>query len=164
MLLGDPNSGKVDFVKHYMSGFFVEDTKLTIGVDYYSKITNFQGKKVKLQIWDFGGEERFRFLLHQYCIGAKGTIIMYDITNSKTLDQIPEWIKIINEKAGGIPILLVGNKIDLEEHRKVSRKEGIEIARKYNLSGFSEVSSKTGQNIEELFESLTELLVYRWQY
>lgn len=159
MLLGEPASGKADFVKRYTSAFFSEDTKLTIGIDFYSKITYFRGKKYKIQIWDFGGERRFRFLLHQYCKGANGALIMYDITNSKTLENLSDWVQIIRNHSGDIPIILVGNKLDLEESREVFREIGIEIAKKYNLSGFIEVYSKTGQNVEETFEALTELVV-----
>jgi len=76
-------------------------------------------------IWDFGGEERFKFLLSQYCKGQDGAIIIYDITNSSTLNQLPDWIQIIRQTSGNIPIMLIGNKLDLEESREVSREEGI---------------------------------------
>jgi small GTP-binding protein len=81
MMLGDASVGKTSLTLRYISGFFMEDLKLTIGVDFYSKTTLFNEKKVKLQMWDFGGEERFRFLLSQYCKGANGAFFLYDITN-----------------------------------------------------------------------------------
>ncbi|MCK4687213.1 MAG: GTP-binding protein, partial [Candidatus Lokiarchaeota archaeon] len=105
LMLGDASVGKTSLTIRYISGFFLEDLKLTIGVDFYSKTTNFKDKKVKLQIWDFGGEERFRFLLHQYCKGANGAFFLYDITNSTTLDHLPDWTSIIREHAGDIPIM-----------------------------------------------------------
>lgn len=80
-MLGNASVGKTSLTIRYISGYFMEDLKLTIGVDFYSKTTSYIEKKVKLQIWDFGGEERFRFLLSQYCKGANGAFFLYDITN-----------------------------------------------------------------------------------
>lgn len=162
MMLGDAAVGKTSLTIRYISGFFLEDLKLTIGVDFYSKTTNFKGKKVKLQIWDFGGEERFRFLLHQYCKGANAAFFLYDITNRLTLDHLPDWTQIIREHAGDIPIMLVGSKSDLEQFRTISREEGIIAVKKYNLSSFLELSSKTGQNVERAFDVITETLFERY--
>ena len=159
MLLGDASVGKTSLTLRYISGFFLEDLKLTIGVDFYSKTTDFNGKKVKLQIWDFGGEERFRFLLSQYCKGANGAFFLYDITKSVTLDHLPDWTQIIREHAGDIPIMLIGSKKDLEEFRDVSTEDGDLAAKKYNLRSFMELSSKTGENVEQAFEIMTKILI-----
>jgi len=159
LLLGAPSTGKEEFINRYISGYFLEDISLTVGVDFHSKIQEFRGKNVQLQIWNFGVEPRFKFLLHQYCKGAQGAIIMYDITNLKSLDHLPDWTQIIREHAGNIPILLVGNNLDLEKSREVSKEEGILIAKKHNLSGCVELSSKTGKNVERTFEILTEILI-----
>jgi small GTP-binding protein len=162
MMLGDASVGKTSLTIRYISGSFMEDLKLTIGVDFYSKIIDFRGKKVKLQIWDFGGEERFRFLLSQYCKGANGAFFLYDVTNSITLDHLPSWTQIIREHAGNIPITLVGSKVDLEEFRAVTRDDGIVAAKKYNMSGFVELSSKTGQNVQQAFDLMTETLFEKY--
>jgi small GTP-binding protein len=159
MLLGDASVGKTSLTLRYISGFFLEDLKLTIGVDFYSKTTDFNGKKVKLQIWDFGGEERFRFLLSQYCKGANGAFFLYDITKSLTLDHLPDWTQIIREHAGDIPIMLIGSKKDLEEFRDVSTEDGDLAAKKYNLTSVMELSSKTGENVEQAFEIMTKILI-----
>ena len=159
LLFGDPSTGKEEFVNRYISKFFLEDNIPTVGVDFYSKIQDFRGKKVQLQIWSFGSQERFRFLLYQYCKCADGTIIMYDITNRLSLKNLPERIQIIREHAGDIPILLVGNKLDLEKSRKVSKEKAIFTTKKYNLSGCVEISSKTRQNVEKTFELLTKILI-----
>ena len=161
MLLGDASVGKTSLTLRYISGFFLEDLKLTIGVDFYSKTSDFNNNKVKLQIWDFGGEERFRFLLSQYCKGANGAFFLYDITNRITLDHLPDWTQIIREHAGDVPIMLIGSKLDLERFRAVPREDGILAAKKYNLSSFVELSSKTGQNVEKAFDVMTETLIER---
>ena len=95
MMLGDASAEKTSLTIRYISGFFLEDLKLPIGVDFYSKTTNFRGEKVKLQIWDFGGEERFRFLLNQYCKGANAAFFVYEIINRLSLDHLPDWTQII---------------------------------------------------------------------
>ena len=156
MMLGDADTPNTSLTIRYISGFYLEDLKLTIGVDFYSKTTLYKGKKVKLQVWDFGGEERFRFLLHQYVKGTDAVILLYNITNPSTLEHLPDWIRIVREHAGDIPIILVGAKAHLEQFRAVSKEEGILAAKKYNLFGFIEVSAKTGKNIDQLFEDVIE--------
>lgn len=162
MMLGDASVGKTSLTIRYISGSFLDDLKLTIGVDFYSKNSIYQDKRVKLQIWDFGGEERFRFLLSQYCKGANGAFFLYDITNSVTLDHLPDWTQIIREHAGDIPIMLIGSKLDLSEYRAVTREDGIRAAKKYNLASFVELSSKTGQNVQKAFEVMTEILFEKY--
>ena len=163
MMLGGADAGKISLTIRYISGFFLGELKLTIGVDFYSKTTNYKKKKVKLQIWDFGGEERFRFLLHQYCKGANAAFFLYNITNRNSLDSLPDWTQIIREHAGDIPILLVGTHVDLVEQRVITREEGIRAAKKLKLSAFIEVSSKTGQNVEKVFDIITEILFARYK-
>ncbi len=162
MMLGDASVGKTSLTIRYISGSFLEDLKLTIGVDFYSKTTSYNNKKVKLQIWDFGGEERFRFLLSQYCKGTNGCFFLYDITNSVTLDHLPDWTQILREYAGDIPIILVGSKLDLAEFRAVAHKDGLNAAKKYNLASFIELSSKTGENVEKGFYEMTKALFYKY--
>lgn len=162
MMLGDASVGKTSLTIRFIKGFFMEDLKLTIGVDFYSKTTEFNEKNVKLQIWDFGGEERFRFLLSQYCKGANGAFFLYDITNSKSLEHLPDWTQIIRENAGDIPIMLIGSKVDLDEFRAVTRDDGILAAKKYSLTSFVELSSKTGENVEQAFNVMTETLFEKY--
>jgi len=162
MILGDDSVGKTSLTIRYISGFYLEGLKLTIGVDFYSKTTNFRGKEVKLQIWDFGGEERYRFLLSQYFKRTNAALFLYDITNRLTLDHLRDYIQIIREHSGDIPIILVGTNLHLQAKREVSKKEGILAAKKYNLSAFAEVSAKTGQNIDQLFENVIEILIERY--
>jgi small GTP-binding protein len=156
-------SGKTSLTIRYISGFFLDDLKLTIGLDFFSKTTSYNEKKVKLQIWDFEGEERFRFLLHQYCKGANAAFILYNITTPHSLDNLSDWTQIIREHTGDIPIMLVGTNLHLKHMRAVTREEGIQAAKIPHLSGFIEVSSKTGQNVEKLFDILTEMLFERYR-
>ncbi len=158
MLLGDASVGKTSFTKRFCYNLFNPSERLTIGVDFHVKTIDLHGKKIKLQIWDVGGEERFRFLLPTYCLGANAAFLLYDVTRSQTLDNITEWTNIVRQKSGPIPIMLVGSKIDLgDAQREVIREYGIQVAEKHNMDSFGEISSKLGQNVDKTFEVLTEL-------
>ena len=161
IVVGDASTGKTSLTHRYLSGIFVDSPRLTIGVDFFSKKLKLErsGKRVKLQIWDFGGEERYRFLLPTYSKGANGGLIIYDITNEKTILHVPEYVNIIRENAGDIPIMVIGSKVDLEDHRKILRADGIAVAKKNALASFVEVSSKTNVNIDESFKTIVNLIV-----
>ncbi len=163
-MVGDASVGKTSLTIRFISGSFLEDLKLTIGVDFYSKITLFKEKRVKYQIWDFGGEQRFRFLLPQYCRGANAAFYLYDITKPVTLNHLPDWTNIIREHAGDIPIILIGSKVDLEKYRGIPREEGLRAKEKYNLASFLELSSKTGKNVEKAFRIMTKILFKKYVY
>jgi small GTP-binding protein len=135
---------------------------MTIGVDFEVKSLTVDAKKVKLQIWDFGGEERFRFLLPTYVRGAKGGLFLYDITNYSSIAHIDDWLSVIRKEIRVediFPIIVVGGKADLVENREVSSADGIKIAKSRNVNGFIETSSKTGENVEKAFEALTKLML-----
>jgi small GTP-binding protein len=161
VIFGDAGCGKTTLTQRYLTNLFKSDTSMTIGVDFEVKSLEIDEKKVKLQIWDFGGEERFRFLLPTYVKGANGGIFMYDITNYSSLAHIDDWLTVIRKKIEDMfPVIVVGGKADLEE-REVSSEEGIQIAKSRNLEAFIECSSKTGENVEETFEALTSLMLQK---
>lgn len=142
--------------------------RVTLGVQFHVKKVEIALDKdpsrifsCKLQIWDFGGEKRFRFLLPSYCRGAQGGLFLYDITNKASLESISEWTSLVFENAGQIPVLLVGAKADLKDERQVTTENGMEIARQNDLAGFAETSSKTGLNVESVFESLAKVMFSR---
>jgi len=161
-LLGDASVGKTSFTKRYCYNLFNPSERLTIGVDFHVKTIELQGKKIKLQIWDVGGEERFRFLLPTYCLGANAAFLLYDITRPTTLNNISEWITIVRQKGGPIPIMLVGSKIDLSSaQRQVPRDYGIQIAEKNKMASFAEISAKENINVDNAFNVLSELTLER---
>lgn len=162
LLLGDASVGKTSFTKRYCYNIFNPSERLTIGVDFHIKTIELNNKRIKLQLWDVGGEERFRFLLPTYCLGANAAFLLYDITRLATLDNISEWLNIVREKGGPIPIMLVGAKTDLEEtQRQVTRDYGIQIAEKNSMASFAEISAKDNVNVDDAFKVLTELTLER---
>jgi small GTP-binding protein len=158
LLLGDASVGKTSFTKRYCYNMFNPSERLTIGVDFHVKTIELNGKRIKLQLWDVGGEERFRFLLPTYCLGANAAFLLYDITRPSTLDNISEWITIVRQKGGQIPIMLVGSKLDLERsQRQIQREYGIQIAEKNDMASFVEISAKENINVDNAFKVLTEI-------
>ncbi len=162
VIFGDAGCGKTTLTQRYLTNLFVSDSKMTIGVDFEVKSLELDEKKVKLQIWDFGGEERFRFLLPTYVKGANGGLFMYDITNYSSLAHIDDWLVVIKKKIDTLfPIVVVGGKADLADDREISSEEGIKIAQTRDADGFLECSSKTGENVEKSFQALTKLMLQK---
>jgi len=162
VIFGDGGCGKTTLNQRFLTEAFKPDSTMTIGVDFEVKSLEIDEKKVKLQIWDFGGEERFRFLLPTYVKGASGGLFMYDITNYSSLAHIDDWLTTIKKETETLfPIVAVGGKGDLAEQREVSAEEGINISKSRDLDAFIECSSKTGENVEETFETLTRLMLQR---
>ena len=160
VIFGDAGCGKTTLTHRYLTNLFKADSKMTIGVEFQVKSLEIEGKKVKLQIWDFGGEERFRFLLPTYVRGATGGVFMYDITNYSTLAHIDDWLLVVEKELDyRLPVIGVGGKADLADDREVTSEEGIKIAKSRDLDGFIECSAKTGENVNKTFEALTRLML-----
>ena len=162
IIFGDAGCGKTTLTQRFLTNLFVSDSKMTIGVDFEVKSLEVDKQKVKLQIWDFGGEERFRFLLPTYVRGARGGLFLFDITNYSSIAHIDDWLSVIRKEIRAedvFPIIVVGGKADLAENREVSAEDGIKIAKSRNVDGFIETSSKSGENVEKTFEALTSLML-----
>ena len=165
-LFGDGGVGKTTLLGRYLTGLFKANQTITIGVDFHVKKIEVDGKKVLLQIWDFAGESRFRFLLPSYVLGASGGIFMYDITRYSSLKNFPEWIDIfkkgyIGPKDKPLPIIMVGGKLDLSFKRAVPSDEAFDMAKQHKLHGYIECSAKDGRNIEDIFSEIARLLLLR---
>lgn len=133
---------------------------MTLGVDFHLKALEVNGEMVKLQIWDFAGEERFRFLFPSYIRGASGAIFMYDLTNYGSIAHVDDWFEIVdNEIDYKLPIVFVGGKTDLIHLKEVSTKKAMDLAIQKGADGFIECSSKTGENIHKIFNLLTQLIL-----
>ncbi len=145
-----------------MTGLFKQNI-MTIGVDFYLKNVIIDKKKVILQIWDFAGEKQFRSLASSYINGASGAIFMYDITLIASLMNLNDWLDacVIDSKRleEEIPIILVGGKLDLQDKRTIVCDMAFDVAKKSKLYGSIECSSKTGENVEEIFETLTRVMM-----
>ncbi len=133
---------------------------MTLGVDFHLKAIELDEELVKLQIWDFAGEERFRFLFPSYIRGANAAIFMYDITNYGSLAQVDDWFEIVEKEIDyKLPIVFVGGKTDLIHLKEISTRKAMDIAGSKGADGFIECSSRTGENIPKIFELLTKLIL-----
>ena len=157
LLLGDSKVGKTCFLMRYTDNTFQEMHMSTIGLDYRLKsMTLKSGKNVKVQIWDTAGQDRFRAITKNYYKGAHGIILIYDVTNQLSFDNVSNWINQIKEEASDkVTIFLVGNKIDDVENRKIQTESGKNLAENFQLQ-FYETSAKTGENVEKTFQALVE--------
>lgn len=162
---GEGGVGKTTLTKRFVTGLFDDRTKMTIGLEFHKKNLEVEGKNVALQIWDFAGEERFREILPTYVVGATGGIFMYDVTRFASLKRLSEWYYLIHKGLRAtntpqkIPLIMIGGKADLDHKRAVSREEAKDAAESLNFAGFGECSSKSGNNVENIFIALTRLML-----
>lgn len=163
VIIGDGGVGKTTLTHRYLTGVFKETYKLTLGMDFYLKKLEMNGKQIKLHIWDFAGEEKFRFLLPSAVLAAQGTIFMYDITRYNTFKNLTDWLSVFDEANEThnqeVSTILVASKLDLEENRAVSENEGKIFAEEYKFSEYIESSSKTGENVDYIFEKITRIIL-----
>ncbi|XP_022750927.1 ras-related protein RABC1-like [Durio zibethinus] len=155
LMIGDSGVGKSSLLLSFTSDTF-EELSPTIGVDFKVKYVNAGGKNLKLAIWDTAGQERFRTLTSSYYRGAQGIIMVYDVTRRDTFTNLSEvWSKEIELYSTNQDCIkmLVGNKVDKESERVVTKKEGINFAREYGCL-FIECSAKTRVNVQQCFEEL----------
>jgi len=164
LMLGDSKVGKSSIMRRFVEDDFDFNFSSTIGIDYKrTTVTMQDGCQVKLQIWDTAGQERFRGLAKHYYRGAHVAVVVYDVTDSSTLMNVPFWLNDIknnSEEASDIIHVLVGNKVDCEGERKVEYGMGETLASS-NDTEFFETSAFTGQNIKELYTRIAQLIHQR---
>eukprot|EP00188_Purpureofilum_apyrenoidigerum_P004106 Plantae.Rhodophyta-Purpureofilum_apyrenoidigerum.ctg4491.p1 GENE.Plantae.Rhodophyta-Purpureofilum_apyrenoidigerum.ctg4491~~Plantae.Rhodophyta-Purpureofilum_apyrenoidigerum.ctg4491.p1 ORF type:complete len:209 (+),score=49.61 Plantae.Rhodophyta-Purpureofilum_apyrenoidigerum.ctg4491:242-868(+) len=155
LLIGDSSVGKSCLLLRFSDGSFNESQMSTIGVDFKIRTLELDGRTFKLQIWDTAGQERFRTIAAAYYRGAHGIIIVYDVTNQQSFDNVEMWLSEVNKYGSGeVNKLLVGNKSDLKSKRVVDTEKGKEFAESNGMK-FLETSAKTAENVEEAFLTMT---------
>lgn len=155
-LIGDGAVGKTSMAQRYVHGVFKADYKATIGTFISKKECFFEklNTSVKFIIWDLAGQDQFQRLWPDYLTDTRAGIIIFDLTNKKSFENVKKWYNIITKVADpNVILILVGNKMDLQESREVSSEEGIELAKELKIY-YMETSVKTNVNIDEAFESI----------
>ena len=158
IVIGDTCVGKTNFIFRFVENRFSLNYVSTVGFDYRSKIITLpkSKKKVKLQIWDTAGQERYNAVNKNLFQKVQGVIIMYDITNRASFENINKWLYLLSQNVSDKAKILVGSKLDLsEEKRIVTEEEGQNLADKNHMP-FYETSSKTGENVEKIFFTLAQ--------
>jgi len=158
VVVGDAAVGKTSLMFRFVHGTFQKDYKMTIGVNFATKMISLDnGVKVKLSIWDTAGQERFHFLLPSYYDGSSGGLLVFDVTRRESFTNLPKWIDQVRGKVSNIPLLLLGNKADLEDLRAVTTDEAKQFAAQNGLV-YSETSAKDGTNVDDVFAALTQFM------
>ena len=157
LLLGDSSVGKTSILLKYISNKFDDSSISTVGVDYMDKIIDYNKFKIKLQIWDTSGEEKFRTITKNFYRNADGLLVVFDLTKKESYDHIRSWINEAKENNDKLKTILIGNKLDLKDERIVAIDVAKQFAEKNNLK-YIETSAKDGTNINESFQAIIDLL------
>lgn len=156
VIIGDSGVGKSNLMTRYTSNDFSHDTPATIGVEFMTKSVKIEGRDAKVQIWDTAGQERFRAISRSIYHGAKGAMLVYDITNQQSFDNVANWLQELRVHVhASTVIFLIGNKCDLEHLRVVKKETADRFARENGLS-FLETSALERTNVDKAFEWLVK--------
>jgi len=159
VLIGDASVGKTSLLLRFADDNFDDNYVSTVGVDFRFRTVTVDNKLVKLQIWDTAGQERFRTITSAYYRGAHGVILVYDVTEQETFKHVQNWLDEVHKCAGStVTKLLVGNKADLVESRKIQETDAKSYADSVQAS-FIETSAKTAANVDKAFMTIAKTLV-----
>ena len=160
LISGDASAGKTSLLRRYVDDKFDESSIMTVGVDFFLKNVNFDsGKNCLLQLWDLGGQKRFRHLIPTYIRGARGALLLIDLTRMPEINNLLEWVNILRLYDINLPIILVGTKNDLEDLIAFNDKYALKIKKRFNMIDYIKTSAKTGHNITEVFNRMAEELI-----
>lgn len=165
VLFGEGGVGKTTLTQRYLTGNFNINTQRTMGAQIFVKHVLVDEYSVSLQIWDFGGEKAYQFLLPSYAVGADGGVYMYDISRYGTMREITKWLDLFRkgvenaEAFEEMPILMVGGKKDLDRKRAVDPRDASIVAKECNMIGYMECSALTGENVDQVFETITRKIL-----
>ncbi|KAL3536222.1 hypothetical protein ACH5RR_004683 [Cinchona calisaya] len=155
LLIGDSGVGKSCLLLRFSEDSFTTSFITTIGIDFKIRTIELDGKRIKLQIWDTAGQERFRTITTAYYRGAMGILLVYDVTDESSFNNIRNWIRNIEQHASdNVDTVLVGNKSDMDESKRaVPTSRGQALANEYGVK-FFETSAKTNHNVDKVFFSI----------
>lgn len=154
LLLGDAAVGKTSLIKQYIKGSFAKDYKMTIGTDIFTKDVITDEHTITLSIWDIAGQDRFKFFRQSFYRGSSGAMVVFDLTRYPTFNpNVVNWLKELWGFTGRIPIILIGNKVDLADLRNVREVDVQTFADKIPCSYF-ETSAKSGIHVDEAFKEV----------
>jgi small GTP-binding protein len=162
VVFGDPTDKKKHLMERFVQDLKPPEISMTTGVEFKVKNVIVDNQTIKLQVWDFGGEERFQFLLPLYVRSALGGLFIYDITNYASIAHIDDWLTTIKKEVTKVdifPIICVGLQSGDKDHREVTHEEGIKIAKSRGLDGYIECDVETGENVENVFKALAHLML-----
>jgi small GTP-binding protein len=161
IVIGNSGVGKTAILKRLVDNTFTSESQSTIGVEFLATTFEVDGKSVKLQLWDTAGQERFRSIAKAYFRSAIGVILVFDITERKSFDDLSHWLNDIHQLCDpNAVVTLIGNKLDMKHLRKITAPEAENFAQLHQVS-YYETSALGGDNIQEAFHRTTAAIVRR---
>ena len=165
LIIGNSIVGKTSILTKYTSKTYTESYVATVGLDFFTKDETIDGKIIRIKIWDTAGQERYKAITKCFFQRAQGIIIVFDVTNKRSFDDLKMWIDSIKsqskltEDLENMPIILIGNKIDLPK-RVIDKETALNFAKEQNLE-YYETSAKTGEGIDNAIKELVKkVMVY----
>lgn len=160
VVAGSGGVGKTTLLRRYQSGSFIP-ASTTIGVNFVTQELQLESRLIILSIWDYAGEKRFISLFPGYCSGSTAGLAVFDLSRPETLIDLSDWIQIIFEKNPNIPVILVGTKLDAVDSDRLNlmSEKAVQFAKDHGLAQFIQVSSKSGEGINELFDALGNKII-----
>ena len=158
LIIGDSNVGKTNFIHRFCDNEFNQIYMATTSVDLKSSLLEINDKKIRIQLWDTAGQEKFRSITKNLFLKVQGVLAVYDITDEKSFKNLRSWVSLIKEEYGNMPIIIVGNKNDLENQRLISKNEAISYAEEQKID-YIETSSKTGDNITKALTLIAQKIL-----
>ena len=161
LFIGNAGVGKTSLISRYANGIFKEEYLSTIGFESCSKEEIIKNKNVRVILWDTAGQERYKALTTNYFKNAEGVALVYDVTKYESFENLKDWIQSIKNNLGddnNIPIIIIGNKIDMEGIRE-TKKEDAEKFSKENGYQYFETSCKTGEGVDDAIRNLVEQIL-----
>ena len=161
LIVGDSTVGKTNFIKKYVENKFNESYFASTGIDLITTSIKIEGKSFKIQIWDTAGQEKYRAMTKNLFLKTQGIVIIFDISNETSFINLKSWMNDIKEECSAdIPMILVGNKLDLEDKRVIDKERAMEFAKNEKLE-YIETSSKSGENINKALSLIIEKIYQR---
>jgi small GTP-binding protein len=163
---GNGGVGKTTLLRRFVDGVFDESTIETVGVDFFIKEMSIEdiNAHCTLQLWDLGGQVRFRYMLENFVMGSRGALLLFDMTKMPVINEILEWVNIVRVHDFNLPILLVGTKLDLDGAIAVDKETALNIKNTFNMIDYIQTSSKTGHNVSEVFDRIIKHIIMKSKY
>ena len=159
LIVGDSGVGKTNFILRFLNNEFNQNYMSTAGIDLKSGSIIIKNKKIRIQIWDTAGQEKYKAITKNLFLKVMGALIVYDITNENSFYNLQSWVSMVKEECGKhMQIVIVGNKSDLDSKRAISKEEVLNYAKEQKVE-YIETSSKTGENIIKAVALLSEQIL-----
>ena len=164
LIVGDSTVGKTNFICKFTEDKFKENYFASTGIDLKTTSIKIDGKNIKLYLWDTAGQEKYKSITKSLFLKAQGIIALFDVTNELSFMNLKNWLALIEEECNpDMPIIIVGNKIDLENQRVIEKEKAIEYTNQKKIE-YIETSSKTGENIDKAITLITKKILEKLDY